>query len=416
MALRLRVTGPQAARLGERVSRVFGVQGGRIGRAADNDWALPDPERYLSGHHAAIEYRGGTWFVVDTSSNGTYLNGTTTRLARDHAQIIKSGDRLRMGEYEFVVSVSPENDFPPDVESATALDAAAEADFALATHGDLGAELDLAHLLSSPTPPADEPAGGAGVRVADAYGQMVTVPPAKPAETRAAPRPAAQPVTAGPPSDGSPRHGRSVQAFCRGAGLDAATLAPEHAAAILTLAGQLVREMALGLIAGLQYRTEQTGRYQIEDTSTSPAVNNIFRMSGSVDEALARLFAPHSTRFLTPLEAVRTSFEDLRRHDQATMVAMQDALAEYLKRLSPAQLEQQFGEALKRSGPPPASPGQKYWDMYAELYRVLTQMAPEGLPHAFAEEFAKAYQTASQELRDKGRRPAAAALASRRAP
>src|SRR3974390_2688632 len=74
MALRLRVTGPRAHLLGERATRVFGVHGGRIGRAGSNEWVLPDAERFMSGHHAAIEHRGGYWYVVDTSSNGTYLN------------------------------------------------------------------------------------------------------------------------------------------------------------------------------------------------------------------------------------------------------------------------------------------------------------------------------------------------------
>ncbi len=186
---------------------------------------------------------------------------------------------------------------------------------------------------------------------------------------------------------------------------------------MLTLAGQLVRELALGLITGLQYRTELTGRFQIEDTSIRPVEQNTFRMLSSVDEALARLFAPRSTRFLTPLEAVRASFADLRRHDQASSIAMQDALALYLKRLAPEQLEQQFSETLSRSGAAPANPGQKFWEMYAELYRVLTQMAPEGLPHAFAEDFAKAYETASEELREKAKRPAAPSKVSgRRSP
>jgi type VI secretion system protein len=411
MALRLRVTGPQAARLGEHVTRVFGVHGGRIGRAADNDWPIPDPERYLSGHHAAIEYRGGTWFVVDTSSNGTYLNDGEVPLGRDNAHAVKSGDRVRMGEYIFVISVSPDNDFPPDVEAAAALDPMGDADFALATHGDLGAELDLKRLISDPNPPADDasfppPPRPEIVRASDAYGQTIAVPPPRSSGERPSNRASMHAVP--PRRDSSGGTSAAIHAFCRGAGLDPTTLAPEHATAVLTLAGQLVRELALGLIAGLQYRTEQTGRFKIEDTSISPAEQNTFRMSTSVDEVLARLFAPRSSRFLTPLEAVRTSFSDLRRHDQATNVAMQDALAEYLKRLAPDQLELQFSESLSRNGALPAHPGQRYWEMYSDLYRVLAQMAPEGLPHAFAEDFAKAYATASEELRERARKPASA--------
>ena len=95
---------------------------------------------------------------------------------------------------------------------------------------------------------------------------------------------------------------------------------------------------------------------------------------------------------------------------------MQDALAEYLKRFAPEQLEMQFGETLKRSGPPPANPGQKFWEMYGEFYRVLAQMSPDGLPHAFAEHFAAAYETASEELRDKSRKPSVTKVSARRSP
>ena len=185
---------------------------------------------------------------------------------------------------------------------------------------------------------------------------------------------------------------------------------------VIDLDGQLIRELALGLITGLQYRSEQTGHMHIDDTSVSPAGQNIFRMLSSVDEALARIFAPRSTRFLTPLEAVRTSFADLRRHDQASHVAMQDAVAEYLKRLAPEQLEMQFGETLKRNGPLPTNPGQKFWEMYGDYYKVLAQMAPGGLPHAFAEDFAKAYETASEELREKAKRPAITRASARHSP
>jgi len=390
MALRLRVTGRLADRLGERAVRVFGVHGGRVGRASDNDWVLPDPERFLSGHHATIEFRAGSWQLMDTSSNGTFVNGANEALGRERSHALKDGDRLRMGDYDVLVSITPDTDFPSHELAATALDEAAEAEFALATHGDIGAELDLKHLLASPTPPPD----GSPLRVSDAYGQVVTVAPG-----RDAPRPAAR-------APGAPRpttamgHPSPIQSFCRGAGLDPATLSPEQVSAALALAGQLVREMALGLMASLQHRVEQKSRYGVADTIVSRAENNPFRMSTSIDELITRLFAPRSGRFLVPLEAVRASFADIRRHEQATTVAMQDALAEYLRRFAPEQLEQQFDQGLARSLPSAAGDRQKYWELYTEFYRVLAQASAEGLPHAFAEEFARAYETASEELRE----------------
>ena len=395
MALRLRVTGRLAERLGDQAVRLFGVHGGRIGRATDNDWVLPDPDRYLSGHHAGIEYRGGAWYLVDTSSNGTFLNGANDAIGRDQPRALKDGDHLRMGEYDVLVSISADNDFPPQHAAVALVDEAAEADFALATHGDIGAELDLKRLISDPTPPPDGPAP---LRVSDAYGQAVTVAPG-----RDSPRHAARQGTARPPA--AMGHATPMQSFCRGAGLDPTALGPEQVSAALALAGQLVREMALGLMTSLQHRAEQKSRYHVADTAISPVETNPFKMSAGIDELIARLFAARSSRFLVPLEAVRASFADIRRHEQATAVAMQDALAEYLRRFAPEQLEQQFDQGLARSQPSTAGDRQKYWDLYTEFYRLLAQASAEGLPHAFAEEFARAYETASEELRESAPRP-----------
>src|SRR5262245_64708658 len=105
MALRLRVVSIHAQLLGEDGTRTFGVHGGSIGRASDNDWVLPDPERYVSGHHAQVEYRNGTYWLTDTSSNGTYLNESNDPLPHAKAQQLKDGDRGRMGDYDLIVSV-----------------------------------------------------------------------------------------------------------------------------------------------------------------------------------------------------------------------------------------------------------------------------------------------------------------------
>ena len=45
--LRLRVVSEQRRSLAERSSAIFSVEGGTIGRSADNDWVLPDPQRYV---------------------------------------------------------------------------------------------------------------------------------------------------------------------------------------------------------------------------------------------------------------------------------------------------------------------------------------------------------------------------------
>src|SRR5215468_715548 len=74
MLLRLRIVSDHRRLLGERSSIVFTVEGGTIGRSADNDWVLPDPLRYVSAHHARVRYRGGSFYLEDVSTNGVFVN------------------------------------------------------------------------------------------------------------------------------------------------------------------------------------------------------------------------------------------------------------------------------------------------------------------------------------------------------
>ncbi len=167
--------------LGQHSTKVFGVHGGTIGRGTDNAWILPDPERYLSGKHARIDFRAGAYVLVDTSSNGTYVNGAQVPLGKYHDYVLKDGDYIRLGEYELLVTIDKSNDFPPDPGAIVAYDGQApSAAVKKSTANDLGADLDLSQLLE----PSDQLAVESGVRPRDAYGQAVTPPRAAPRRRR----------------------------------------------------------------------------------------------------------------------------------------------------------------------------------------------------------------------------------------
>lgn len=78
------------------------VPGGEltIGRGAECDWALPDPGRSLSRKHCTLEYIGGSWQVRDLSSNGTFVNSARAPIGRDQVHVLRSCDRLLLGDYE----------------------------------------------------------------------------------------------------------------------------------------------------------------------------------------------------------------------------------------------------------------------------------------------------------------------------
>src|ERR1700749_3032048 len=174
MALRLRVVSEHATRLGGLATKVFSVHGGTIGRAAENEWILPDPDRYLSGKHVRIDFRAGSYVLVDTSSNGTYVNGSQVPLGKYHDYVLKDGDYVRLGEYELLVTIDKSNDFPPDEAAIVAYDGQAAASAAVKkyTANDLAPHPDL----TSPLEPSNS-----AVHPRNAYGQSVS-PPAAPAQ------------------------------------------------------------------------------------------------------------------------------------------------------------------------------------------------------------------------------------------
>ena len=106
MPLRLRVTSDSKELPRDQRVQEFPAVGGTIGRSPDNDWVLPDDRRYVSSRHAMIDYQGGAYYLMDTSRNGVYVNGSDTPVGQGHPQRLFDGDQLRIGEFEIAVDIS----------------------------------------------------------------------------------------------------------------------------------------------------------------------------------------------------------------------------------------------------------------------------------------------------------------------
>jgi hypothetical protein len=84
-------------------------EGASIGRKDDNALVLPDPCRYVSGHHALIEYRSPDYFIIDTSANGVLINNSKTPLGKGNSLKLNDGDHITIGDY--IIEVKLEGDF-----------------------------------------------------------------------------------------------------------------------------------------------------------------------------------------------------------------------------------------------------------------------------------------------------------------
>jgi type VI secretion system protein ImpI len=105
MLLALSVIGSQGAALGHSAYKVFDECGGSIGRLEDNDWMLPDPDRFISGRHAVLHANEDAFYLEDMSTNGTFVNARDRPLSRTGPMRLQDGDRIYIGEYEILVQL-----------------------------------------------------------------------------------------------------------------------------------------------------------------------------------------------------------------------------------------------------------------------------------------------------------------------
>jgi type VI secretion system protein len=474
MAIKLRVISEQYRELGEHGSRVFGVNGGSVGRAPDNDWVLPDPRRVVSGHHFEVLYHGGKYWLNDTSTNGVYVNEAEEPASATGRVELRDGDRLRMGDYEILVSVDKRIDFLP----------AASEEHSAAKHLDagIGHSLDLDSLLT----PRDTAESGS-ISMRNAFGVKVTsdaraallealqrsvnearetppahadgssdsvIPPMGPREDRGvapqqnAASAAAAAAPAGAAATGQPvvqdwalrtrritreeladamarRQSRvdasrqaiplyqqastwtdlrsAVQAFCRGAGIDPASLSAEAQAMLPLVAGQLLREAIVGLNDISQARAAGAIGARAAASTPAPATgsSNPLRTSTSVEQAIQRLFESHGRLYGGPVESLRDVLQEAKDHEAGLEAATRAGLHAVLEQLSPANVADQFEQGRARMLPPGQDPRPRYWEHYADFYRLFTQQANGELPHPFVEAFSQEYARVRADLRQK---------------
>jgi type VI secretion system protein len=399
--------------LGDRSTIEFSAEGGTIGRSADNDWVLPDPLRYVSAHHARVQYRDGHFYLEDLSTNGIFLNDEEQALSKRNpgGYPLQSGDVVRVGEYQIVV-----------VETAiSANGAVAEPDGAAAVptsiHGlrslgraaqtDIGAMLNLDELLVPDPSPSDS------YKPVDAYGQSIAHVPVRnqvASQAAAAAAEAAAEVEAeviarriarlARAAGRDPRNGTSapqiydiqsgLQAFTRGAGIDGEKLTPDAQTRMLHLAGQLFREALVGFKELERTRHDLRNRFRIEipieADDPRPSLERL-----TVDELMVELLQQHESRRLDAVQWLREAVAEAKMHEHAAAKAMRAAFIEFLDRLDPAELEARFERAARRGKARSADKAQ-YWDLFTTFYRNLIEMPADHLPHTFVEAFATAYR------------------------
>ena len=181
-----------------------------------------------------------------------------------------------------------------------------------------------------------------------------------------------------------------LQAFCRGAGIEAEKLPADAQTRLMHLVGQLFREAFVGLKDLERSRNEIRNRYRIElQQDADDPRPSLARMA--VEDLLVELLHQHETRRLDAVQWLREQMTTSKDHENAVSQAMQEAFVEFVGRLDPAELEARFERAARRGKLRSGGKAQA-WELYGDFYRNLVEKPAEHMPHTFVEAFSIAYR------------------------
>ncbi|CAH2395351.1 type VI secretion system-associated FHA domain protein TagH [Mesorhizobium ventifaucium] len=322
-----------------------------IGREAC-DWTLPDPDKFISARHCEVRYQAGAFWLHDISRNGTFINGSTQRMAGPHR--LGQGDRLLIGRYVVLVSIDDERAPTGQPRSS---------------HGSTQRQMPVAT-----------------GRPLDFAGQ----PFSEPVEQRPGQRAPAS--TSSPPALLASTRDEVLREIAIAAGISPELLQSrdphEVAAEIGAVLRTVVEELAqlLKARAAAKILAKSTHRTMISSTD-----NNPLKFVPGTDDILEIMFARRRSGYLDARHSVEDAFRDLKTHEFATYAAMQAALSRLLDDLSP--------EAISKKLPPTSFTSKKglAWDAFVAKWRTMEEAHENGMLDIFLAYFSEAYAKADKQ-------------------
>jgi predicted component of type VI protein secretion system len=379
MPLQLKVISEQKELLGEDYVREFGAEGGTIGRSLDNDWILPDPDHYISGKHATVDFQSGAYYLADISTNGVYVNDADEPLGRGNPRRLFDGDRIRMGDFKFVVTLDEGQDL------------AMQADPPASVMPDHAEQLVPEEALKSIIQLLDEEeiTGDAAFKSTLFGGPAEEAPVEETSEeVDDQARPAAPPK---PPKEPAPAE--LLDALLEAAGISRSEIHPSvDPVEVMRNAGQVLGEFIAGTTALLISRTTLKSMFSLDQTTVQARHNNPLKLSESTEGLMKQLLIGREGEYLGPIDAVKEICRDLIFHHDAVVAAMTVSFNEFVGRLDPKELQDSFDITLKKKPLFNALNQRRYWQLYCELYPIMTQREPGQFPHIFGEEFVREYE------------------------
>ncbi|MDJ0711059.1 MAG: type VI secretion system-associated FHA domain protein TagH [Woeseiaceae bacterium] len=408
MPLVIKIVSEHRDLVGEDYVREYHEDGGSIGRSLQNDWILPDPDRYISGRHATIDYKGGMYYLLDTSSNGVYMNGEVEPIGKGNPRRLFDGDRMRMGDFEFEVSIDQGESLvmpldpdapsvaPDNIEQFVDEDLI-ETGMQLLDEDEITGDDEFQNALFGDEEPKKKKAQDAKRADAELRDESAN-------DDVAGHKVKSFDVTAEDLFD----------SFLDGLGISRVELHPTvNRPDMMMTAGVVLREFVEGIVKLISSRANLKNAFRLEQTTVLPRHNNPMKFSDNTNDLVKQLLVGSEGEYLGARDAVRETTRDLLNHQNAFLDAMNSAFIEFSERFDPDEMQEGFDRAIGGSIFKFMQKS-KYWDMYRDLYPIITEKGGGRFPQMFGEEFVRAYerQVADYQRRDRDGTPPESAESS----
>ena len=162
-------------------------------------------------------------------------------------------------------------------------------------------------------------------------------------------------------------------------------------------AGEVLREYVAGTHKLLASRADLKTAFRLDQTAILPSQNNPLKLSQNTDDSVKQLLVGREGEYLGPRDSVREICRDLLAHQDAFLDAMTTAFVDFAERFDPDELAESFDNSAGGKAFFKFLQDGRYWQMYKDLYPVITEKGGGRFPQTFAEEFVKAYERAVAE-------------------
>ncbi len=382
MPLQLAIVSDHKELLGDDRVREFRENGGTIGRSFDNDWILPDPDRLLSGKHATVDFQSGAYYLADVSTNGVFVNGESEPLGRDNPRRLFNGDKLRMGGFLFDVSLDEGNELTVPLAESTIVAPDAFEPLVAEDSCRSGAELPAAEEVV-----ADEDSRSA------LFGESV--------KQKTPDKNNGKIDTQANPFSQAPTHAdvervdleMVLDAFMRGLEISRADIdSSADPLEVMENAGRTLKAFVDGTSDLLARRASLKSMFRLNQTTMLPHENNPLKVAEDSRDSLMRLLIGKEDKFIGPVDAIQEVYQDLKFHHDAVLEGMMAAFVEFVGRFDPEDLQHNFDRTLDKKPLFSALNQLKYWQLYRDLYPIMTQKSIGAFPQQFGDDFVRSYQ------------------------